>query len=458
MSVYDIIERYGLARRGQIDESQISRVTDKELSRFYEEYARICEHREAVGEETDRRVFRVYPDSADPGLPLSAVRRLCLYAHRIFLDDPLYGLAVRWLRPGADLFAVTKGQEARLEREQQAIRGALGRLLEIRPLVESGIVVPLGRQRARTLSWFVPKPGSVPLFEQSPSAPPPSLIAYGVESLLVQPVRYVDSDFVVTDGPLTPGRMIACGFRGDPTEPRRLFFLHEILPIRDEDEEHRILHTSLNLRDPQPVTEEEFETWVNQSAAAVLRDRFEGVVQDVRAACASGARLLTGSPVSRDMLEIGLSAEMPMEPVSSALLRIDLPVLDKVSIADLAKVRRDEDAFERFREALDRAFAEIASDGGTATLEQRIKTVQRDILGDAVDRVSRANKQLKSRVFLNAGVIATSLVAAYPTGGLTLAAALVAALQGIYDLRDHQAAIRDEPAFFFWKLITRAER
>jgi len=450
---YGVIEERGLLRHGRVNAARVGGMPREELSRLYEEYSEVYrlagEGQPGTSPHSSR--FQVYPDSIDPSLPLRVVRQLCLYAHNVFIDDPLYRLAKKWRDTSPKLLVVMRGAEAELAYHRVALRVALSQLAEIRPLVDAGIVTLLGRPARIDVGWPVQLSAPVP----EPADLPPALCQYGEENIVVQPMRLENREFIVDDRPLAPCRMIAVKFRSGTSEPFSFYTLHDILPQGEGEVGTTTFRTVLPFGGEDTVDPAHFEAWVNQSAARALAGRVNGIAADVISALSVGARLITASLVSRDMLELCLGAECPADLVPSALLNLDLPVLQKVPIRELAVVRRDEEAFARFRQALDQAFAEIASGPQDAIL-QRIETVKHDLLEDAVERIDQASQRLTERTFVGALVVVAGLAAAFPSGGWSLVALAAAALAKAYDSADQMQTLKADPAYFLWKLKSRA--
>jgi hypothetical protein len=252
--------------------------------------------------------------------------------------------------------------------------------------------------------------------------------------------------------PLERGRGIAVTFKDHPMiEAGQIFFLGE-QEFEAVDREKRTAWSKFYMPDTLPSAEQ-FDAWVtqsiNQSSGAVYRR----LCIEMAVADSFGANYLSNSGFIFNLIREIAPVEAEMRQPVDALLNIDLPILEKIDIETLMKVRRDEgEAFAEFRREWDRQLKTLRGISDPDDLRKRVDEVVRELTEVQVAKVGRTIADLKKRLFRDLLITATgTLAGAIQAGGLGIVGAVVAGLQGYRSYSDYQRAKRQNPAFFLWK-------
>lgn len=490
--VFDHLEAYGLIKEGHIAR-RLGRMSNQQLDEFLESYAESAKRRAptlraAVG-ETD-----IYPDSYADTLPISTIRQLALYANRIYLHDPLLDLLGEW--QGLDfmpfLLLQHPNRADRLARFRSMATDRIESLLTLRPLASAAILhlIPTrfvhNERHPRALyadNLFGPGGSLEEIQDESEKAQakerggdgstvPEAVQTYCSERIWVAPVRWEDNRPVpAIDEPLTPTHTIALGLDGDPFVQFAPFF--RIMGI-EEDADGGTFEGFYDIGDSEPLAPELFWPWVRSTASQYVVNRVRRLQTDLALASASRAQFLTDLVVSRDLASLNLSRQRSgdsdgvegggMSSSSSravaAILGMDIPYLDNVSLADVVRARQDEAAFEDWRRAVADAFDAIRTLPGSADFQDHADQAWGDLTRAPLAKVDRKVRALKRNLGLDAAILVGSLASYILTheNSLVAAAATLALVYGgteaVKQYKQDKAEedkLREMPSFFFWQ-------
>jgi len=152
---------------------------------------------------------------------------------------------------------------------------------------------------------------------------------------------------------------------------------------------------------------------------------------------------------------------------AEVVFNLDLPVLNKVPIDTLLKIRRDDgDAFERFRASLRKAVTERlregSSDGGRLAEDIRRDVIEPELV-QVRQRLASAERALSRKALVGFGlgsiVTVCGLLAGVPaplavTGGIGIVTT-VAATAGLKDI-DERRDVSLSDMYFLWKALRHA--
>jgi hypothetical protein len=470
--IYDYLNEYGFSTVKRTKRGLMTLRRD-DIEAFLEGYAELTKKALQIKRCTTGSLD-LFPDSWGDPLPLPIIRQLSLYANAMYIHDPildyLYDLRALDLNPNYVMQCPDPHQ--RLSKLVERLIATIEQVWQIRPLVREGILklVPTqlisGRKDPRAIysdSFYGPGGSMDELAGRS--APierlPKAIRNYADSMLYVYPAQVVENRPEICYGnQLTPTRMIGVGFPGDPWP--KLFTLFEVKIL---DEETRTVGLSLNYEGGgQPVDLATFENWVRGSKNDVLLDRIETLQRDLYLAAFTGARFLTNLPTSRDLARLNLGASISGAPQEETgihtLLQTSLPYFGRVTEKQIVKARANEAAFYEFRLALGTALKEIGCQG--RQLDQaEIDEVVRDVLLGPLSKVETRMKALRRNIFIDAIMLAGTLVATFLSGGntLTAAAGLLVAKETIADYKAQKAEkdrVKESPGFFYWDVTRKA--
>lgn len=287
---------------------------------------------------------------------------------------------------------------------------------------------------------------------------------YCDEHVVVFPVKFVDGEMLVqaSRAATAADNAIAVRFLGDPHP--KCFLLFHTIPADAVGEEPDGYHVELFF----PVTERDeidprtWKQWVQGSRREVIMERLSRLETDLLIAAGAGAQFVTSLPASRDLAGLSLAPqeEGGPDPIS-ALLRLDLPFFDNVQVADIARARADEETFEDFRIAMDKAFRGIDTLPDSQEFQKQVDQISRDLLTRPIQRIERRMKAIKRNMLFEAAILTMGcLSSTIITQGSTLAGAALASVLGLELFKKAMAAddeLRQLPSFFYWEL-TKARR
>jgi hypothetical protein len=263
----------------------------------------------------------------------------------------------------------SRKQQIRLYKADLA--SAIYHLLELRPLVETGIIhlTPTNLHRqvrepgAIYAEDFYSAEGQLPGIEQKPL--PEEVDRYCEGNLLIFPGEIKGGEIV----PVTSKRILvssADSFTTDKicfrfsSDPRYWSVHLATTSVNDEEHISMLYRTVGNAK----VDERIFRNWVAGKRTEIIHKRLNTLQDDLKLAFASGAQFITNLPVSRDLAILRLDATDEVknkgENVLTALLNFQLPFIDNASLTSIAKARQNEVAFIEFVSTLEKTFGEIA--------------------------------------------------------------------------------------------------
>jgi len=153
--------------------------------------------------------------------------------------------------------------------------------------------------------------------------------------------------------------------------------------------------------------------------------------------------------LSKDVAESSLESE-----VATLSAKLDLPILEDVSIENLARIRSQEDeAFQRFRLLLSSKLRDLRSITDEHQLATKLNDLEHELTEIKIKELDLQLNKLKRDLSITAGIALASFSAVVATSGMTLPSLAIASgamANSIYKLRSD---LRQNPAFFLWRLL-----
>ena len=164
------------------------------------------------------------------------------------------------------------------------------------------------------------------------------------------------------------------------------------------------------------------------------------------------------SPFVFELLKRGLPLEHDLQTSTfNAILGIELPFLQRVDPEVLMTIRRnDGEAFQNFRLELERHLRELRCVQDPEELRIRAENALHEVTEVQLRQVNRKVSELKKHALAEALVLFGGLAAAVQTGGWSLAACAGAVAAGYKSLSEYRGQVRENPAFFLWKVLDRS--
>jgi len=399
-------------------------------------------HQEAQGNSSD---FRVLAPQRE--ISIGLLRNLSLYVQQFLLKDPLFPLTVEPKEVDRKVGKLFNWREQPLDRGSLAKAIRYLRLLQ--PFVAANYVKIL------PVSYLRERPAEVPIFfdpDNFAKALPQETMKFICDQALVESMVKIESGGWRTEGALYPCRSIYVTFEGHEFTGGMLFHLtnQEVLRVLEQERKIELLMTFPE----EPPTPDNFKTWVEHSINRTALNHYYDLMSHNMLAAEYRAAYLTNSQFSFDLLQRSLSVEssIPVDTVNQ-LLRIDLPYLENLPSDDLMRIRLEEgEAFESFRLALEKGLREIRLERDPAAASLLVENALHELCDVQVQEVARKVGQLKTRFFVDAALLVGSLVAAVQQAGWGIPAVALATVEGYRTYKEYQQNVRENPAFFLWKV------
>jgi len=143
-------------------------------------------------------------------------------------------------------------------------------------------------------------------------------------------------------------------------------------------------------------------------------------------------------------------------------LQLKLPVLQRISVEDLMRIRSDEgEAFRRFRNSLRKRLGAVRHTGDRGGAEAMMRDIERELLDEEIPEVDRAVARLRQEKFVDVVVGTASLAAVVLAGDPSLASVMAAGATAaglVQTVRRSVHEVRKHPAYFLWRMQRRAGR
>lgn len=221
------------------------------------------------------------------------------------------------------------------------------------------------------------------------------------------------------------------------------------------DEQKGKFECTMNLPDTPPDLDE-FMAWVNQSFYLSCKNLYSDVFRKNLIAAKFGASYLSESQFIFNLLkQFFPSKDKIATNTANILINMELPFLENVDIATIMKVRMNygED-FQNFRLHLDKQFRDLRLIKDSEELKIKAENALHELSEVQINAIKQRVRQIRrSSWILDGTILIGSLATAIQTGGVSIAVLAVAAARGYKPFTDYSNQLRQNPAFFLWKVL-----
>jgi hypothetical protein len=440
--------------------SKYQRLSDQDLMRElarYREYAlqvATAEEERARWQAPGKQNLSVFPETLGFRVPNQELLKRCaLYTADVVIDDPLFRLTVP-KNDQSDAMTALVGMPHSESVDRERLAQAATDIYKLR----SGIVTNFIRMLP--VSYLHEPPEQVPFTSSDNGFAdilPSELLAWFRENAEVLPAIKSERGWQFRGDPLVPGRLIGVHFKGTPfsTVTLRALVEAKVLSSEEMDAQTQLIAMEHRLPD-EPPDQERFDAWVFQTVNQAAGHFYNRVAAELEMADSFGSTYLPTSPFVAELLNKEWSQPQARDlsgDVFNSVLTLELPILEGVSFEKLVDLRhKDGEAFHNFRIALEKGLRELRLTSDPAELQIKIQNLAHELGEVQVAEVNKKLAKIKRGLPGDVSILAGSLLAAILTGGLASPAVLGAAGL-IYKIRqDLIAEVRENPAFFLWKL------
>ena len=444
--------------RDQEIESEFGGHSDNEIKAELSKYRDFClNSMPTISEEIEQTPSSVRVFSGSESVPISRLKETSLYIEQYVLADPLLNLTLE--KSGNQrLLGASMGFNSEDSLDRKQLVEAARYLKVITPMVVADYV------KFFPLSYFFEPPETIPMNASDTyfsDVLPETLMTWFQSKAKTVSMRKVEEGWAMEDR-LYPCRAINVSFADldSSWEYASQYYLQEMQPdpssFNSETGEFR---GRLVMPDTAPEIEY-FKAWVFQSENQSARKVFDKVSFQASVAAKYNALYLAEDKLVFELLQQELGgSESIGSHTASTVMKLELPFLERVSVEDLMRIRlEDGEVFKAFRLALEKQFRELRLVHDENDLKVRTQNALHELMEVQVYDVERRIKTIKRQSFA-AGTIATGgLLGAVLTGGWSLLATAAVAVGGYKSYEEYRSKVKENPAFFMWKVMKNANR
>lgn len=383
---------------------------------------------------------------------LKLLKQSAFYVEQYVINDPIFSL-------GYKSNDFTKAMKSYLGLNREPInRSELAKVAKyvkaLTPMVAANYVKFL------PINHFLEPPEKLPILHSEnlfSDVLPKPLIDFFIDNVIINSVeRLPERPELIKLNDLQPCREIMFQFKNHMDRSYFYQLFQTELEILDIDQGE--FQARMNLPDEVPE-QDYFNSWVNQSFHLSCKQVYDEVLSRNLIANRFGACYLSESPFIFDLLNQFFSLQNGIEiNTANTILNIDLPFLDEVDISTLMSIRlSDGEEFQNFRLHLDKQFRELRLVRDADELKIKAENALHELSAIQIQAINQKIKQITRVRIFDAIVLSGSLLASIQTGEWSIAAA-VAAARGCKPFVDYSNQLRQNPAFFLWKVLKKSSK
>lgn len=279
---------------------------------------------------------------------------------------------------------------------------------------------------------------------------PAEMAKFFHDNAAVEKLRRVEKGWI-SDGTMSTSRGIAISFRGD-SEPGMMFQLFK-REVTSFDKSTQELTGRLSLP-AEPPDQPYFDRWVEQSLNRTAINVYDRLCRELSLAATLGTSYMCSSEFRHDFLaRFFPAATTTSEHTANVLMQLTLPFLDEIDPSTLMAVRRDDgEAFQQFRHYLEQQVWDLKTEADPIKARSKADRVVHELGVVQREALSAKLKQLRRGALAQTAILWATLTGTFLAGS-TYWPALIVAGAGAYKLAtEYQAALRQTPGFFLWKV------
>lgn len=374
------------------------------------------------------------------------LRQAALYLDTVVLPDPLFELS-RIPSEHASAMAQFLKMPQRDDLDRERIAKAATFMLRARPLVAVDYV-----KFFPTTYYFEP-PVQLPLrsseatFRQSL---PEDVRRVYDDAAVVRSLEQTEAGWRVKD---TLDRCRGISINFDRSGHSYFYNLAEPV-ITKLDEETRYVQFRMTLPDTPP-DEQEFGVWVKQSVDRAVEHDLRAISTDIAIAASCDSMYVTDSAFTARVLDARFVATGDVtSDTATRVLNLELPILEDVEIDDIIRIRTDDgEAFAAFRRSMEKEFAALRLEQDPERLRIRLQNAIHELTIGRVEEARQKIASLQKKLFIQGTVAVAGLAGTVITSGWSVAATVLALVNGAKDFAEYQAQKHGHPGYFLWRVL-----
>jgi hypothetical protein len=419
-------------------ENDFGGVPEKELREALDLYRQLCLHQLANYKRTQG--IRVNVGNEGQSLPSKTfLKQSALYVDKVIVSDPVFNFTYRKSQEqiNRDLFLYGIQNSGEIKRKE--LSDNIRYILSMRDAIAYDFldILPLDVVRE------VPRPFVNKL--------PENLEKWFQENVIVNPLIQLNDEWkIVQTSELLPCREINIGFRNHSVDSVMQYF-NVALERSGSDEQ---LDSGSLERVLTPPSQEEFSDWLMRCVKEASLIFMNDIITNLRVSDSLHSIPLTTSPfVAQTVEHTQMLSRNLKSDVANTVLDLDLPILESVELGDILSLRKnDGEAFQNFRLYLESKLKELRQIEDAATLKIAIENIEHELSEVQLQEIERKIKQAKRSIKRDAVIGYAGFLGSFFTGGVSLLALLYAGADMYKNIDESQMTIKENPAFFLWKL------
>ncbi len=284
---------------------------------------------------------------------------------------------------------------------------------------------------------------------------PEQIIDFFKENTIINSLeRIPDNPSLLRFNDLQPCREIAIQFREHLNTNIYLYTLFES-NFNALDEQKGQFSVRMNLPE-YPPDRDKFMGWVEQSFYLSCNQLYNDVFRKNLVAAKFGASYLSESQFVFNLLSKFFPCKDKIRSnTANIFMNMELPFLDNIDIDTIMKIRINYgDEFQNFRLHLDKQFRDLRLIKDQEELKIKAENALHELSEVQIHAIKQRIRQIRrSSWILDGTILLGSFAMAIQTGGLSIAALAVAAARGYKPFTDSSNQLKQNPAFFLWKVL-----
>ncbi len=429
-------------------------ISEQEILDELHKYREFCLSNQAEIENevlTNTSSLKVISDIEMPDL--NSLKQSAFYIEQYVINDPIFSFSYRQNE-------INKAMNSYLGLDEESInKSNLSKVVAyvkaLTPMVFANYVKLL------PINLFLEPSAQLPILYSEnlfSDALPDPIIDFFHDNVIINSVeRLVENPKLLKLNKLKPSREILFRFKNHTGHSYGYNLFKTDFNILDEEE--GTFQARMNLPD-EPPDMDSFVNWVNQSFYLSCKQLYDEIFEKNLITHRFGASYLSNSHFVFELLSQFFSLGNTISSnTANILLNMELPFLDKVDIPTLMSIRLTYgEEFQTFRLHLDKQFRELRLVKDPEELRLKAENALHELREVQIHAIKQRIGQTRRVGSIDAVVLLGGLVASIQTGEWSIAglSAAVAAARAYKPFVDYSNQIKQNPAFFLWKVLEKS--
>ncbi len=441
----------------QLIKTSFSSISEKRLQEELNKYREFCLSKqselqlEVLSYQSNLKVFSGFKMP-----PFSLLKQSALYINQYVIDDPIFSFGYQ-----TNQFSKALGSYLGVENKfsKQGLVERIKYVKALTPMIATNYIKLL------PISFFLEPPEQIPILypeNQLSDILPESIIEFFHENLIIKSVkRLPEPPGAIQLRDLELSREIFISFKDHLKNEAFGYTLFENREFRLLDESTGEFEAVMHVPDEPPELDC-FNNWISQSFNSSCKEFYNTIVWKNIVANKFEASYLAESPFVFNLLTQIFPSDNQIDiNAANTILNMELPFMDQIDVSTLMEIRmNDGEEFQNFRLHLEKQFKDLRLIKDPEELKIKAENAMHELSDVQVHVVNQKMNQIKNKSYVvDAVILLGSLVSAIQSGGMSIPAlSVAAAARGVKPFIDGSNQIRQNPAFFLWKVLNKSSQ